>query len=63
MSSFFAYLMCGISLILPHRIRVIFVEAIGWVVQFFFLLYSSLLSFILKHAGPHASEQGRQPTD
>jgi len=70
-------LLCVVGLLLPHRLRVLFVEALGWFAQGMTALVSALVRFILVQAGgqtpasppaPDASEQAppadeRSPDD
>jgi len=64
-------LLCGVGLLLPHRLRVLFVEALGWFAQGMAALVTALVRFILVQAGgeappspstPDASEQ-EAPSD
>lgn len=40
------FLLC-IGLILPWRLRCLYIEMLGWITQFFYLSYVVLLKFIL----------------
>lgn len=42
------WLLCVLGLLLPHRLRVLYVEGLGWIAQGFHLLVRSLLVFILQ---------------
>ncbi len=44
---FFAFIYCGIGLLLPYKLRIIYVEGLGWITQFFYLTYVGILKFII----------------
>ena len=52
-----AFCICSIALILPWRLRCLFSEMIGWVVQFFYLTYIGILKYIVKEL---EQEQSRE---
>ena len=41
------FLICFIGVLLPWRLRVIFSEALGWIAQFFTLLYFGAVKLIV----------------
>lgn len=43
-----AFFMCLIGLLLPWRLRIIYSEVLGWLFQFIYLNYVTLLNFIIK---------------
>ena len=42
-----AFVICGIAVMLPWRLRCLYSEALGWVTQFFYFNYFSILKIIL----------------
>ena len=42
-----AFFLLSIGLILPWRLRCLYIEMLGWITQFFYLSYVVLLKFIL----------------
>lgn len=42
-----AYLICGVALLLPCRLRIIYGEVIGWFLQFFYYIYYFTMKKIL----------------
>lgn len=43
-----AFVLCGIGLILPWKLRCIYIEILGWITQFIHLTYIVILKFIIK---------------
>lgn len=43
-----ASVVCSIALLLPHRLRIIYCEILGWSMQLIFWAYISILKFIIK---------------
>lgn len=43
-----AIILCGLGLILPWKLRCIYIEILGWITQFIYLSYIVILKFILK---------------
>ena len=43
-----ATILLSIAVILPWRLRSLYIEALGWIVQFFYMSYFVILKFILK---------------
>lgn len=43
-----AIILCGFGLILPWKLRCIYIEILGWITQFIHLSYIVILKFILK---------------
>jgi len=43
-----AFFICSIALILPWRLRCLYSEALGWVTQFFYFNYFSILKVIVR---------------
>ncbi len=48
LSRVFAFFVCLTAVLLPYRLRIIFAEFVGWVVQFFYGTYFGIINFILK---------------
>ncbi len=46
---FFAFFICFIGVLLPHRLRIYYSELLGWVVQFVYMNYIYTLKFIIKN--------------
>lgn len=42
------FFICFLALLLPFRLRILFTEALGWFIQFFYFAFYSTLNFILK---------------
>lgn len=42
-----AFLICLPGVLLPHRARVVYSEALGWVVQFVYMNYIYILKYLL----------------
>ena len=54
-----AFFICLAGVLMPWRLRVLYSEALGWLVQFVYLNYIYILKFILRELekgkeGPHA---------
>jgi len=49
MKRILAFIICFVGLILPCRLRIIYTEIIGWMTQFIYLIYFSILKFIVKN--------------
>ena len=47
MRFFIGYVICLIGVLLPWRLRVVFSELLGWVMQALYFAYFSLLKFIV----------------
>lgn len=48
-------------MLLPWRLRVIFAEGVGWIVQFFYLTYYGILNYLIKelhNAQPERKDAG-----
>ena len=43
-----AFIICGIGLMLPWRLRCLYSELLGWLTQFVYLNYVIILKLILK---------------
>ncbi|HAF95075.1 MAG: hypothetical protein A2X34_00650 [Elusimicrobia bacterium GWC2_51_8] len=43
-----AFPLCLVGVLLPWRLRVIFSECVGWIIQFIYMNYIYTLRFILK---------------
>lgn len=43
-----AIILCGLGLIMPWKLRCIYIEILGWITQFIYLSYIVILKFILK---------------
>jgi len=41
------FVICLIGILLPHRLRVIFSEALGWFLQVFYLAFYGTLNFLI----------------
>ncbi len=48
LSRLIALVVCLIAVLLPFRLRIVFAEFVGWVVQFFYATYFGIINFILK---------------
>ena len=46
-----AFFICLAGALLPWRLRVIYSEALGWVVQFVYMNYIYIIKFILRELG------------
>ena len=44
---FFAFFLCLAGVILPHRARILYSEALGWVIQFVYMNYIYILKYLL----------------
>ena len=42
-----AFIICSVAILLPYKLRIIFVEGLGWVTQFLYLSYVTVLKFII----------------
>lgn len=42
-----AFLICGIGILLPPRLRCLYSEVLGWITQFLYLSYFKVLKFII----------------
>ncbi len=42
-----AFFLLSLGLILPWRLRCLYIELLGWITQFFYLSYIVLLKFII----------------
>ena len=57
-----AFFVCLIAVLLPFRLRILFAEFVGWVVQLFYGTYYGIINFILKElkkaeeGGKHGGE-------
>lgn len=51
-----ALILLSVGLILPWRLRCLYIEGLGWITQFFYLSYVVLLKYILTEIrkGPKA---------
>jgi len=49
MKRILAIIICSLGLILPCRLRIIYIEIVGWITQFVYLIYFSILKFIVKN--------------
>ena len=43
-----AFILLSIGLVLPWRLRCLYIERLGWVTQFFYFSYVIILKFIIK---------------
>lgn len=43
-----AFILLSIGLVLPWRLRCLYIELLGWVTQFFYFSYVIILKFIIK---------------
>lgn len=46
-----AFVICSLAVILPWKLRCLYSEAIGWLVQFFYFIYTSILKIFVKELG------------
>ncbi|MAF77301.1 MAG: hypothetical protein CME60_04010 [Halobacteriovoraceae bacterium] len=53
-----AFFVCLIAVLLPFRLRILFAEFVGWVVQLFYGTYYGIINFILKEL-KKAEEEGK----
>ncbi len=44
---FLAFIYCGIGILLPYKLRILYVEGLGWVTQFFYLTYIGIFKIII----------------
>jgi hypothetical protein len=42
-----AWFVCGLAILLPWRLRVLYADLIGWLVQFLYFTYYGILNFLL----------------
>ncbi len=42
-----AFILCGIGLLLPWKLRCIYIEILGWITQFVYMTYIVILKFII----------------
>jgi len=47
MKRVFALIICLIGVILPWRLRIIFTELLGWIIQAVYFVFYSILKFII----------------
>ncbi|MGE0268514.1 MAG: hypothetical protein AB7S78_08685 [Candidatus Omnitrophota bacterium] len=52
-----AILLCGFGLIMPWKMRCVYIEILGWITQFIYLSYIVILKFILKELEKAKQEQ------
>ncbi len=55
-----AFIICGIGVLLPWRLRCIYSEALGWVAQFFYLNYFAILKFIVDELAKAKLEESQR---
>ena len=48
MKRILGFIICSIGIILPWRLRIIYSELLGWISQSLYLVYFSILNFIIK---------------
>ena len=48
MDKVIGFIVCFFAVIMPWRLRVIFSEILGWIVQTFYFTFYGILNFILK---------------
>lgn len=51
-----AFFICSIALICPYRLRIIYVEGLGWITQLFYLTYIGILKIIINEISKETSE-------
>ncbi|MFA7074258.1 MAG: hypothetical protein WC234_03610 [Endomicrobiaceae bacterium] len=44
---FFVYIICGAALLMPCRLRILYAEFVGWIVQGFYFIYYHIMKTIL----------------
>ncbi len=54
-----AFVLCGIGLILPWKLRCIYIEILGWITQFIHLTYIVILKFIIKELEKAKAEKAK----
>ena len=42
-----AFIICSIGVIIPFKLRCLYTEILGWITQFFYLSYVTILKFII----------------
>ncbi len=42
-----AFIICSIGVLLPWRLRCLYIEVLGWITQFFYFSYFFILKFII----------------
>jgi len=55
MKRIFAFIICLIGVILPWRLRIIFAELLGWILQAIYFIFYSILKCIITNL----KEKGR----
>ena len=46
-----AFLLCGVALLLPYRVRVLYSQLVAWVAHAPFILFGRLARYMLKGLG------------
>lgn len=54
-----AFFLCGFAILLPWRLRCLYVEFLGWVVQSFYLTYVVILKVIINEL--HKAQLDKAP--
>jgi hypothetical protein len=57
LSRAYILLVCCFALLLPFRARILFAEAVGWIMQFVYFTYYGTLNYILKELRKAAAEK------
>lgn len=42
-----SFIICSVGILLPWRLRCLYSEMLGWITQFFYLSYITILKFII----------------
>ncbi len=53
-----AFIICTIAVVLPYRLRTIFSEILGWIMQFLYLLYYVIFKCIIDNLVVDKKEKG-----
>ncbi len=63
LSRVLAFFVCLIAVLLPYRLRIVFAEFVGWVVQFFYGTYFGIINFILKELKAAEEQDQKEPKE
>ncbi len=60
MDRIIGFFVCLLAVLMPWRLRVIFSEIIGWLVQTFYFTFYGILNFILKELKKAENENSKE---
>ncbi len=56
---FMAFCICSTGVLLPNSLRCLFSEVLGWITQFIYFNYYTILKFIVKELKKAAEKESR----